>query len=162
MTWTRRLTLPWLTVLAACSLGPTGSPLTSAPATDLFKEGRVEIVTQAGTTVALKVEVADSAEARAAGLMHRETLAPDAGMLLLHPESVDMALWMENTSIPLTAVGFDATGRIVWIEDLDPCDADSCLRYGSPLPVMGVLEVNRGALDSWGVALGDSVQLQDP
>ena len=127
-----------------------------------FERGRVEIATQAGETVALDVEVADTAETRAVGLTGRDSLAPDSGMVLLHDEPTVVEVWMRDTAISLSAAWFDESGRIVWIEDLDPCESDPCVRFSAPDPVIGVLEGNQDAFGRWGVSVGDTLEVVRP
>ena len=69
---------------------------------------------------------------------------------------------MKDTTIPLTAAWFDETGRIVWIDDLEPCESDPCRRHEPPTPAIGVLEVNRDALRGWGVSIGDTLEVVAP
>ena len=122
----------------------------------------VQIATQAGETVEIDVELADTPDARAVGLMARDSLSPDSGMVLLHDEPGIVQLWMKDTTIPLSAAWFDESGRIVWIDDLEPCESDPCPRYAPDVPVIGALEVNRGAFDGWGVSIGDTLELAPP
>jgi uncharacterized membrane protein (UPF0127 family) len=122
----------------------------------------VRITTQAGDNVPIKVELADTHQARAVGLMGRDSLAADSGMVLLHDEPGIVQLWMKDTTIPLSAAWFDESGRIVSIEDLEPCESDPCPRYAPQVPVIGALEVNRGAFDGWGVSVGDTLEVEPP
>ena len=77
------------------------------------------------------VEVADTPQARSFGLMHRQHLAPDAGMLFDFREDREVAFWMKNTLISLDMLFIDRTGRIAHIaadtvplsEDLVPSRA---------------------------------------
>ena len=136
--------------LAACAAA-SATPTSEAPAT-----GAVEIETDAGV-VTVRVEVADTPEERRVGLMFRDTLAPDAGMLFLYDAPASGGLWMKDTTIPLSAAFFDASGRIIALVDMQPCTADPCPRYAPETPYSGAFEVNLGAFDAWGVAAGDLV-----
>jgi uncharacterized protein len=122
----------------------------------------VAITTQAGDTVHVSVEVADTQRAREVGLADRPSLAPDAGMLLLRDTADMRPSWMKDTLIPLSAAWFDASGEVVWIQDMQPCEADPCELYTPPVPAIGVLEVNRGALEEWGVRIGDTITVLAP
>jgi hypothetical protein len=101
------------------------------------------------------VEVADSPEEREVGLMDRESLPADAGMLFLFDEDTASGFWMKNTLIPLSIAFVDAEGTIVSILDMEPCESDPCEIYNPGVVYRSALEVNQGAFDDWGVQVGD-------
>lgn len=104
------------------------------------------------------VEIADDSEERARGLMFRDELADDAGMLFLFPREVPRAFWMLNTRIPLDIIYIDAERRIAaWSLDTPPCRTRTCPNYPSGAAAKYVLEVNAGEMERLGVAVGDSV-----
>lgn len=107
----------------------------------------------------IDVEVADSPEQRAYGLMHRKSLPPDYGMMFLYFEDVRTPFYMKNTLVPLSVAFFDSTGRILEIIDMAPCKKEPCKLYTPRLPYRGALEVAQGSFQAWGVAVGDSVRL---
>jgi uncharacterized membrane protein (UPF0127 family) len=127
----------------------TGSALERGTVTIETAEGPVEVA----------VEIADSDAERETGLMNRESLAEDAGMLFVFDEDVDFAFWMKNTLIPLSIAFADAEGEIVRILDMEPCEADPCPVYDPEATYRTALEVNQGAFDEWGVAEGDPLAL---
>lgn len=101
------------------------------------------------------VEVVDTFETRAQGLMFREQLAPDAGMLFDFKESRQVAFWMENTLIPLDMIFIRADGTIANIHvNAKPLDRTSIPSDG---PVMFVLEIPGGRSVELGIAAGDKV-----
>lgn len=65
-------------------------------------------------------EVADEERERAAGLMFRETLGADEGMLFVMPRPGPAGFWMRNTPVPLTIAYIDGTGAILELHDLEP------------------------------------------
>lgn len=68
------------------------------------------------------VEVADEEHERAAGLMHRDGLGEDEGMLFVMERVGPVAFWMRNTGIPLTIAYLDAGGVVMEMHDLEPYD----------------------------------------
>ena len=92
------------------------------------------------------VEVADDDEERAMGLMFREEMAPDRGMVFLHEREEPQAYWMKNTKIPLDILYFDNDRKLVSQQrDVPPCSAgNQCPPYPSAAPARYVLELNAG------------------
>ena len=134
---------------------------TTEPATteaDGFEEGTVTIETDDGF-VQIPVEIADDDTERQLGLMNRESLPDDAGMLFLFEEDVSFGFWMKNTLIPLSIAFADAEGEIVRILDMEPCESDPCPVYEPEATYRSALEVNQGAFADWGVAEGDRLTL---
>ena len=140
----RRLALLLLVLLAACG-GEEGEKLVIDTG-----EGDVEV----------PVEVADSRGERQVGLMNRESLPEDSGMVFLFPEPTTGGFWMKNTLIPLSIAFYGRDGTIVRILDMDPCRADPCPIYEPGVAYTAALEVNQGAFARWGVSEGDVVRLE--
>jgi uncharacterized membrane protein (UPF0127 family) len=104
---------------------------------------------------AFTVEVVDTPETRAKGLMFRESLAPDAGMLFDFKESREVSFWMSNTLIPLDMIFITAEGLVANIHaNARPRDLTSIPSDG---PVMFVLEIPGGRSKELGLAAGDRV-----
>ena len=101
----------------------------------------------------LSVEVACDDASRKTGLMHRERLGEDAGMLFIYPGHLEMSFWMKNTSIPLSIAFLDDGGTIVQIEDMRPYDESSTR---SDRKVRYAIEVNRGWFARQGIKVGDA------
>ena len=120
----------------------------------------VLIETAGGDEVVVAVEVADSAEERQVGLMGRESLPDDAGMIFLFDEDTSGGFWMKDTLIPLSIAFADADGTIVSVLDMEPCEADPCEIYDPGVPYRSALEVNQGAFSRWGVEEGDRLTLE--
>ncbi len=93
-----------------------------------------------------QVEVADDDAERARGLMFRDAMADDHGMLFIHDHQEPQAYWMKNTRIPLDILYFDRDRRLVSQQrDVPPCSAgDRCPPYPSRAPAQYVLELNAG------------------
>ena len=112
------------------------------------------IVTASGTH-RFSVEVADTPERRAVGLMHRPSLAANAGMLFDFKIDAPVTMWMRNTRIPLDMLFIARDGRIVNIaERTVPFSETSIPSKG---PVRAVLELNGGTSARLGIKPGDRV-----
>ncbi len=140
--------------LAACSSdGGRGSTTTSAsqPVSVTIQGGgeRIELS---------DLEVAQTVEERARGLMGRTSLAKDGGMVFLFDGPTTASFWMKDTLIPLSVLFFDEDGKIVDILDMQPCDHDPCRTYSASRPYVGAIEMNRGAFERLGVKVGDTVE----
>jgi uncharacterized membrane protein (UPF0127 family) len=109
--------------------------------------------------VRLTVEVADEPDEWRVGLMHRRSLARNAGMIFVFPQPIRGGFWMKNTLIPLSIAFFDARGRILRIMVMTPCRADPCPTYDPKVAYKGALEVNRGSFGRWGARRGDTIRL---
>jgi hypothetical protein len=92
------------------------------------------------------VELADNDAERERGLMFRERMDPDRGMLFVHEREEPLAYWMKNTLIPLDILFFDSQLRLVSQQrDVPPCTlGDACPPYPSNAPARYVLELNAG------------------
>jgi uncharacterized protein len=123
------------------------------------ESGSAVVIETADGEVEVPVEVADSPEEREVGLMNRESLPADAGMIFVFDEDTASAFWMKDTLIPLSIAFADAAGTIVSILDMDPCEADPCELYDPGVTYRSALEVNQGAFDDWGVQVGDRLTL---
>lgn len=159
----RRLITLFLAVLilVGCSDSSDGNDTsepqaTRPPGSPEFARGRVLIDT-GGDSVLIDVDVAETDEQRAFGLMHRETLPDDEGMLFVFFEDSVSAFTMRNTLIPLSIAFFDFDGEILKILNMEPCEAEPCPSYDPAVTYRGALEVNQGAFDEWGVEVGDMV-----
>ncbi|MBN2801423.1 MAG: DUF192 domain-containing protein [Deltaproteobacteria bacterium] len=104
--------------------------------------------------VSLTVEVADDEEERAIGLMHRDSMPEEHGMLFIYPDERVRNFWMKNTRIPLSIAFADAEGRIVRIADMRPLDTSTT---SSLHPARYALEVNKGWFERHGVKKGDQL-----
>ena len=102
----------------------------------------------------LKVEVVAGHEERARGLMHREKLGRDEGMLFIFDEPAYHSMWMKNTLIPLSVAFIDAQGTILNILDMEPQTLDSHMSAG---PSIYAIEVNKGWFAAKKVKAGDKV-----
>lgn len=110
----------------------------------------------------LNVEIADTESERRRGLMFREKLSIDNGMLFVFPDEEYRGFWMKNTLIPLDMIFVDEEGRIVNIEEAvpEPNTSDEDLKtYRSERPVKYVIETNSTFTEKWNVTEGEKVVL---
>ncbi len=91
--------------------------------------------------VTVTVEIADTPELRQRGLMFRDSLPEDYGMLFVHSDLTVRSFWMRNTEIPLDIAFIDQNGVITNIEQMEP---QSDMSYYSQGPVMYALEMRLG------------------
>jgi uncharacterized protein len=137
----------------------TALVLMASPACGERPEAALEIDT-GQDRVEVDVEVADTLRERAVGLMNREQLDEDAGMVFLVPEPTDGPFWMKDTLIPLSVAFWDREGRIFRILDMEPCREETCPLYEPGGLWWGAVEVNQGFFEDRGVEVGDRVRLE--
>ena len=117
-------------------------------------DGRLPIANAKGD-YSFNVEVVDTPESRAQGLMFRTSMAPDAGMLFDFKESRQVSFWMQNTLIPLDMLFIRHDGTIANIQvNAKPLDPTSIPSDG---PVEFVLEIAGGRSVELGIKAGDTV-----
>jgi uncharacterized protein len=116
-------------------------------------ETTTSTVTVSGQTY--NVEIADSPEERATGLMNREFLGEAEGMLFIFPDEQKRSFWMKNTLIPLDLAFISSDFVVVDMVTLEPC-VDVCNSYTSKEKATYVLEVNKDS----GIAVGDTISLK--
>jgi YVTN family beta-propeller protein len=108
------------------------------------------------------VEVPDDREEFARGLMFRNHLPWNAGMLFAFNEEEPRRFWMKNTLIPLDMIFLDSSFKIIDIkENVPPCKQEDCPTYPSREPAQYVLEVNSGFAQEKGVKIGDRLATLD-
>ena len=102
------------------------------------------------------VEIADTAQTRARGLMHREEMPRGAGMLFVYDRPQPVSFWMRNTLIPLDIIFMDDTGTVSRVHaDAVPLDETAIPGGGS---VQFVLEINAGLAAAFGIAPGTELR----
>ncbi|WP_298744413.1 DUF192 domain-containing protein [uncultured Brevundimonas sp.] len=141
--------LAGLALLAGCAgagpaTGPDGEPL--EPLTVVTSTGEHRFM----------VEIADDEAERQQGLMHREPLADDRGMLFQFPDVAERGFWMHNTPSSLDIIYIDSWGRIVSIAERAPPNSDAIIPSNGP--AAGVLEIRAGRADEIGAKPGDRVR----
>lgn len=143
------------TTLAACQNGRSAAqPAGAAPAT----AGPRVVLHGSERTVAIRVELARTERERERGLMYRNHLEPDAGMLFIFDHDGPLSFWMKNTFIPLDMIFMDHDRRIVGIVE------NAAPQTETPRGVQGasryVLEIGGGLSRQWGVQAGSRVDFE--
>jgi len=100
--------------------------------------------------VRFQVELAITAQDKAQGLMHRETLPDRAGMLFIYPNPQPVSFWMRNTLIPLDMIFIDDQGRVARVHH-NAVPLDETPIYGGDA-IKAVLEINAGLAKKYGIS----------
>jgi len=109
------------------------------------------------------VELATNDLERARGLMFRASLAADQGMLFIFDSPGEYPFWMKNTQIPLDIIWLDEDQKVVFISaDTAPCDETNCPSINPQKSAKYVLELNGGAAQRIGLAVGDKLSFLLP
>ena len=102
----------------------------------------------------IRAETAADMETRSRGLMFRESLEPNQGMLFVFDETAQHCMWMKNTLIPLSVAFIAADGSVVNIADMKPKDETT---HCAQRPVPFALEMDRGWFASRGIRPGQKI-----
>lgn len=103
----------------------------------------------------LRAEIAHTEAQRRRGLMFREALGEDQGMLFLYPRAGIYSMWMKNTAVPLSVAFIDERGTILNIADMTPYSEQSHTAAGKALYA---LEMAQGWFRRHRVHRGDAVR----
>ena len=125
----------------------------AAEAQDYRLEGDKFPITVAG--IEIQVEIADDEAERSKGLMFRESLPENEGMLFVYESERPLGFWMRNTLIPLDIAYIDGQGRIVDIQTMQPGDETTHWSKGD---AMYALEMNAGWFEANGISTGALVE----
>lgn len=104
------------------------------------------------------LEVAENDDDRARGLMHREWMPADHGMIFVFDREQRMGFWMKNTLIPLDILYVSETGRVVTIAQMKPLDLNPA---PSRAPAKYAIELNAGTAKEVGVEVGDVIKIPE-
>lgn len=146
-----------LTAAGRLAAGLAAALAAASPAAAACSPDRVDLRGPAGSA-RFSVEIADSPEEQALGLMHRTHLASGAGMLFVYDRPQRAVFWMKNTLIPLDMIFADAAGRVQRVhagarpQDETPIDGGE--------GILVVLEINGGLAARLGI--GPGAELRHP
>lgn len=106
----------------------------------------------------ISVELANTDTKRARGLMFRNRLEKDEGMLFIFDDERRHSFWMKNTYIPLDIIWLNSKKEVVHIEhSAPPCKENPCPTYSTDQPALYVLELNGGWSIEHNLNIGDTV-----
>ena len=103
----------------------------------------------------VRAEIANTEQDRLRGLMFRDKLAENSGMIFLYPRPEASAMWMKNTRIALSVAFIDTNGRILNIAEMEPYSEEAHASSGA---AAYALEMNRGWFRKQGIKAGDLVE----
>ena len=149
----RRQPILALTVALVALLAVVGFASAVVAENDALEPLTIETGAGAHTVM---VEIADTAEERGVGLMHRTELASDRGMLFDFRATRQVTMWMKNTLIPLDMFFAESDGRIVTIAERTTPLSEKRIRSGQP--VRFVLEMAGGGAERLGIVTGDRLR----
>ena len=115
-------------------------------------------IKNANAITKVNVEIADDNNERSKGLMFRENLSMNAGMLFIFDLEENRTFWMKNTLFPLDIIFINKDLKIVDIKYAIPCKKEPCELYKSSKPAKYVLEVNGNFTSKNKIDVGDEIQ----
>lgn len=102
------------------------------------------------------LEVARTPEAQEKGLMDRDSLPGDRGMIFVFPDEQVRSFWMKNVHFPLDILFLDSSGKIVSVHQMRAYDENNT---SSDYPARYAIELNKGVADQSAVKVGDQLTL---
>ena len=123
----------------------------------VFPKGELTLY-QDDKYITIPIEIADTEELRSLGLMYREDIPQDYGMLFIFPTPGIRSFWMKNTYIPLDIAFIDSEERIIDILTMEPCINDPCPTYMIYKPFKYALEVKSGFFERYGFSEGAKIK----
>jgi len=154
-----------LALIAVLTYQPSNKPvpITQTPPTnpqpgayEFVKQGEVRFQTAKQDFItAIDVELAQDESKRQLGLMYRDKLAENQGMLFVFEGDEDRSFWMKNTVLSLDIIFVNGKNQIVTIhKNTTPYSEQS---YASTKPAQYVVEVNAGYTDKHKISVGDHI-----
>ncbi len=147
-----------LAALLVAALLLPGCASLSSPGSSSALSGTTTLPVTLPDGTQIRAELAITPEEQARGLMFRDVLPPNYGMLFIAPDVSPRAFWMFQTRIPLDIIWLDEDRRVVEISaHTPPCgsqDPRNCPNYGGQAPSKYVLELAAGEAEAHGIGVG--------
>jgi uncharacterized membrane protein (UPF0127 family) len=143
-----------LLTISSCKQNKKGIKQTEVHFT---KEGELTIYKKSDSTqIELDIEIAETDFDIQTGLMYRNNMEQNQGMLFVFDDEKERYFYMKNTKIPLDLIYINAANKIVSFQkNAKPFDESS---LPSNFPTKFVLEINAGLSNNWKLSVGDSIQ----
>lgn len=120
------------------------------------KEGELQVLKNGEVTRTIDIEIADTPYEWETGLMYRDSMEDNQGMLFIYPNAAPRSFYMKNTYIPLDIIFMDNDTLVINIkENATPRDETS---IPSSAPAKFILEINGGKASSWNIEEGDKMR----
>jgi len=107
-------------------------------------------------TQTFDLEIARTSEQQALGLMKRDSMPRDHGMIFVFPEERMLEFWMKDTRIPLDIMYLDSKGKVVSVSQMQPYDLTS---VSSEVPAQYAIELNAGMVKQAGIKSHDILDI---
>lgn len=108
-----------------------------------------------------QVEIANNEQERSKGLMYREKLDENSGMLFIFEEEGVYPFWMKNTLIHLDIIWINKNKEVVYImDDAQPCMIETCESFNPGKDALYVLEINSGKSEELGIKIGNRLEFK--
>ena len=143
--WMTVLLLTCAALLAGCRQGTPATARSSLPTVTMPIGSKTFIL-----------EIANTFSSRQDGLMHRDSMPADHGMIFVFDREQKLGFYMKNTRIPLDIVYVNAAAEVVSIKQMKPYDLTS---VSSDFPALWAIELNKGAAAEAGVKVGDRLEI---
>ncbi len=105
------------------------------------------------------MDIAKTSEERKLGLMYKESLDSNKGMIFIYNKEKKYSFWMKNTMIPLDIIWLTKNKKVVYIsKNTQPCKQNDCLSIKPDRRAIYVLEINANLSDKLGLSIGDLIE----
>ena len=150
-----------LILLSSCSF-ITSAKKTIANASEEIKQGQMLPITATAeiAEATIQLEVAETPQQQATGLMYRDCLADDRGMLFPFGTARIARFWMKNVPISLDMVFLNGDRVVGIAADVPPCQVNPCPVYGPEAKVNQVIELRGGRAEELGIKIGDQIEVK--